>query len=328
MKRRKVIAMLGGATVWPLFAFAQQARRPIRIGLIPLGSPANGNDMALVDAFHRGLRENALIDGLTVNVDLVWVKDEAGFPQAIQDLITRGASVLVPAGTSASVAAKAQTSTVPIVFITVGDPVGVGLVESLDRPGGNVTGFSDVLLDLSSKFVGLARDVGGANANVIDYLWYENWANGRQRFEATEQATRNVGLKLRPQVVRDAGSIGEAIASVKSNGAVVAIVQPGPFTYRHRKELIAEAERHGIGTIFAWPDAAREGALMGYGPDYADIYRRAGSYIERVLRGAKPAELPVQQPVKFQLVLNSKTASAIGVPIPPHLLISADEVVE
>ena len=328
MKRREFISMVAGASVWSASAFAQQSRRPVRIGLIPLGSADNRNDLALVDAFLDGLRDVALIRGLNVEVDVAWVKNEADFPQTIKDLIDRGAAILVPAGTSASVAAKTQTTTVPIVFLTVGDPVGVGLANSLDRPGGNITGFSDVLLDLSSKIVGLAQDVSRPNTRAVDYLWYANWANGQQRFEATEQAARKAGLQLRSYKIPDIGSMSEVFASMKKDGAVVAIIQPGPFTYRHRSDLIAAATGHGVGTIFAWPDAAREGALIGYGPDYADIYRRAGSYIERILNGAKPSELPVQQPVKFQLVLNIKTASAVGLTISPHLLISADEVIE
>jgi putative ABC transport system substrate-binding protein len=328
MKRREFISIFAGASVWSAFAFAQQSRRPVRIGLIPLGSADNRNDLALVDAFLDGLRDVALIRGLNVEVDVAWVKNEADFPQTIKDLIDRGAAILVPAGTSASVAAKNQTTTVPIVFLAVGDPVGVGLANSLDRPGGNITGFSDVLLDVSSKIVGLAQDVSRPNTNSVDYLWYANWANGRQRFEATEQAARKAGLQLRSYTISDIGTMSGIFASMKKDGAVVAIIQPGPFTYRHRSDLIAAATQQGVGTIFAWPDAAREGALIGYGPDYADIYRRAGSYIERILNGAKPSELPVQQPVKFQLVLNIKTASAVGVSIAPHLLISADEVVE
>src|SRR5262245_5321713 len=185
MRRRAFITVFGGAAVWPVAGWAQQVERPVRIGLLPIGGPGNGRDLELVEAFRRGLREVGLVEGRHVIVDVAWVANEADFPQAVTDLVRRGAGILVPAGTSASTAAKAQTTTVPIVFVTVGDPIGVGLVQSLARPGGNVTGFSDVLLDLSSKYVEIAREISSPNVNTIDYVWYAGWANGMQRFEAT-----------------------------------------------------------------------------------------------------------------------------------------------
>jgi putative ABC transport system substrate-binding protein len=243
------------------------------------------------------------------------------------ELVQRGARLLIPAGTTAAVAAKRQTATIPIVFITVGDPIGVGIVESLSRPGGNATGFSDVLLDLSGKFVELARQVGQGQS-AIDYLWYAGWANGPSRFEATERSAQAAGVELRARTIGDVAQADDTIAAMKKSGAVAVIIQPGPFTYRHRNQIIKAAIGQGVATIFGWPDAAREGALIGYGPDYADIYRRSASYVDRILRGTKPADLPVEQPVKFQLVLNLKTARALTIDVSPTLLALADEVIE
>jgi len=225
------------------------------------------------------------------------------------------------------VAAKRQTATIPIVFITVGDPIGVGLVESLSHPGGNATGFSDVLLDLSGKFVELARQVGNGQS-TIDYLWYAKWANGPSRFQATERAAQSADVGLRAQTIGDVAEARDIIAAMKNDGALALIIQPGPFMYRHRVQLIKTAIDQGVATIFGWPEAAREGALIGYGPDYADIYRRAASYVDRILKGTQPADLPVEQPVKFQLVLNLKTAKVLGLDVPPSLLATADEVIE
>jgi putative ABC transport system substrate-binding protein len=329
VRRREFIALLGGAAAsWPLTAAdAQQVQTPYRLGLVPLGSQSNKYDQLLVEAFLQGLRDVGLIEDRHVTVDIAWVGDESEFPRVMSELVQRGARLLIPAGTTAAVAAKRQTATIPIVFITVGDPIGVGIVESLSRPGGNATGFSDVLLDLSGKFVELARQVGQGQS-AIDYLWYAGWANGPSRFEATERSAQAAGVELRARTIGDVAQADDTIAAMKKSGAVAVIIQPGPFTYRHRNQIIKAAIGQGVATIFGWPDAAREGALIGYGPDYADIYRRSASYVDRILRGTKPADLPVEQPVKFQLVLNLKTARALTIDVSPTLLALADEVIE
>jgi putative ABC transport system substrate-binding protein len=163
---------------------------------------------------------------------------------------------------------------------------------------------------------------------LIDYVWYAGWANGPARFQATQRAAQSVGVELRSRAIGDAAEVSDTLAAMKKGGAVTVIVQPGPFTYRHRKQLIESAITHGLGLIFAWPDAAREGALIGYGPDYAHIYRRSASYVDRILKGTKPADLPVEEPSKFQLVINVKTAKALDREIPLTLLTIADEVIE
>ena len=198
------MAIGASALTAPLASFAQQkkADSPTRIGFLPLGSSSSTYDQSQVEAFRQGLRENGLIENRHITIDLLWVSDEAEYPRAVSELLQRGARLLVPAGTSASVAAKRQASTIPIVFITVGDPIGVGLVESLSRPGGNATGFSDILLDLSGKYVDLARELGKPPA-PINYLWYTGWANGQHRFQATERAAQSAGVKLRSRGISD-----------------------------------------------------------------------------------------------------------------------------
>jgi putative tryptophan/tyrosine transport system substrate-binding protein len=326
MERRKFIALFGGvAAVWPIIAQAQPAKSPVRIGLLPLGSESNAYDRSLVEAFRRGLADTGLVENRDVVLDIVWV---AGDPKdAVNELIQRGVDLLVPCGSSASVAAGSQTSTIPILFIGVGNPIRMGLVESLPRPGRNVTGFSDILADLTGKYVEIARELDGSQASV-DYLWHMRWPDGQNRFEATVRAADALGINLRARGVGDVADLDDAIVSIKQSGAVTVIIRPSPFTYQQRSHIIDFATRQGLGTVHAFTVAGRDGALVAYGPDYADIFRRAASYVERILKGSKPANLPVQQPVKFDLIVNLKTAKALGLTIPATLLARATEVIE
>jgi putative ABC transport system substrate-binding protein len=328
VKRREFITLVGGAAVaWPLAARAQLAENPARIGFLPIGSPANAYDQSIVEAFRQGLLEAGLVEGRHVTIDLVWVSSESEFPQAVSKLVQRGAKLLVTAGSSAAAAAKRYTSTIPIVFVSVGNPVGIGLVESLSRPGSNATGFSDVLADLSSKYVGFAMQLGKPQA-PIDYLWHTDWPDGQHRIQGTERAAKSADVELRSRGIGDIVEANDVLAAMKKGGALTVIIQPSPFTYRHRNRLIDSAMKHGLGMICAWPVGAKEGALIAYGPGYAYLYRQAGSYVERILKGEKPADLPVQEPTKFELVINLKTAKALGLEVPDKLLALADEVIE
>ena len=327
IRRREFITLLGSSAAWPLSARAQQAENPVRIGFLPVGSPSNSYDRSLLEAFRLGLRELGVIENRHVVLDVVWINSEPEIPQAVNELMQRGAKLLIPCGTSASAAAKQQVSTIPIVFINVGNPVGVGLVDSLSRPGGNVTGFSDMHADLSGKYVQFASELGKPQ-ETVNYLWFTRWPDGQYRLQATERAAQSLGVNLRSRGINDISEANDVMAAMQTDGAVTLIVQSSPFMFRHRRRIIDSAMEHGLATIYAFPPGARDGAVIAYGPDYGDLYRRAASYVERVLKGTKPADLPVEQPTKFELVLNLKTAKVLGVEVPPTLIARADEVIE
>jgi putative ABC transport system substrate-binding protein len=329
MKRREFITLLVGSTAtWPLAARAQQPQQsPVRVGVLPLGSASNPYNQALLAAFRRGLREAGLVEDRHVVLDIVWVESELEFPQAVKALMQRDPKLLVPSGTIASLEAKRQASTVPVMFINVGNPVGIGLVESLSRPGGNVTGFSDMHADLSGKYVQFAIEVGKPQA-AVHYLWYPGWADGKYRLEVAERAAQSLSVKIQSRAISDVAEANDVFVAMKADGAEVVVVQSSPFTFRYRDQLINSAMSHRLATIFAFPSTARAGALIAYGPDYEDLYRRAASYVERLIKGAKPSDLPVEQPTKFDLIINMKSAKTLGLTVPSTLLATATEVIE
>ena len=324
MRRREFIALLGGAAAWPLTARAVE-QKPVRIGFVFFGSPSNVYDQSLVKAFREGLRQVGLVENQDIVLDVVWI---SGDPEkSVSEALGRGAELLVPSGSGASVAAMHQTSTIPIVFINVGDPIAMGLVDSLSRPGHNATGFSDILAELSGKFVDLARELSKPEA-TIGYLWHTAWPDGRNRYQLTGQAAQAAGVKLQSRGIAEISEIGDAIAEMKRSRILTLIVQPSPFTYQQRDQIIDSATNNGLATILAWPVAAREGGLIGYGPNYLHTYRRAPFYIDRILKGAKPTDLPVKRPSKVEFLINLKTAKVLALEIPLSLLIRADDLVE
>ena len=328
MRRREFITLLSSAAAWPVAARAQQgASPPTRIGFLPLGSPSSGSDLSLVEAFRKGVRDAGLLEQRDVILDVAWTQNVSEYPKEIIELIRRGAAILVTAGSSASSAAKKESSTIPIVFINVGNPIGIGLVKSLPHPGGNVTGFSDAVADLSGKFVDIARELGGPQA-PIDYLWHTAWEDGRNRFSLTEQAAQAAGMTLRSRPLNDINDLEPQLAAMKSDGATIVIIQPGPFTHRYRKRIIQGATSIGCATIYGFPPVAQDGALIAYGPDAIEMYHAAGQYSARIVKGEKPVDLPVQQPTHFQLVINLTTAKTLGLQLPATLLARADEIIE
>ena len=247
--------------------------------------------------------------------------------QAVKEVLRRGADMLIPCGSSASVAARRQTSTIPIMFLSVGDPIAVGLVQSLPHPGRNATGFSDILGDLSGKLVDLAGELIKPQT-TIDYLWQTTWPDGQNRYQATEKAAQAAGMNLRSRGIGDVAELDSAVTAMKHSGSKALIVQPSPLSYGQRGRIIASAMKNGLGTIYAFPIAAREGSLIAYGPDYLQMYRRAPLYVDRILKGTKPADLPVELPTKVEFLINLRVAKTLGIEVPLSLLIRADELLE
>ena len=325
MQRRQFIIGLAATAGWPFHLRAEQ--EPLRAGFLPLGSPSNGYDRSLVESFRQGLRDVGVVENRDVVLDIVWMSDEAEIPRALTGLMERGARLLIPCGTSASVAAKRQVSTIPILFIDVFNPIGVGLIESFSHPGGNITGLSDMHPDLSGKYVQFATELHRPQATV-NYLWFRGSANGPYRLRVTEEAAQSLRVNLRSWVIGDISEADDTLAEMKAGGAATVIVQSSAFMFRHRGPLIDSAMNHGIALIYGFPPAAREGALIAFGPDYSALYHRAASYVKRILQGTKPSDLLVEQPTRFKLVINLKTAKALGVTIPVGLITAADEVIE
>jgi putative ABC transport system substrate-binding protein len=325
--RRGAIRILAGfaTAAVSITAQAQSAKKPIRVGFLPLGSASNAYDQSLVEAFRHGLRRVGLVEDRDIVLDVVWIT--SGPDAAVTEVLQRVADILITCGTSASVAARRQTWAIPIVFISVGNPVRIGLAESTSHPGHNATGFSDILSALGGKLVGLAQDMNKPRRD-IDYLWHTNWPDGKERLRISQEAALSAGLNFRSRGIAEIGEANDAIADMKKNGAATLLVQPSPFTYRQRGTLISMAMKHELGTIFSFPIAAREGALLAYGPDYTHMHNRAPFYVERILKGAKPADLPIEEASKIELVINLKATKAIGFDVPLSLLVGADELIE
>ena len=262
MKRREFITLLGGAAAWPLAVRAQQSERMRRIGMLPIGLPTNAYDRSLVEAFRQGLRQAGLVESRDIVLDVAWI--DGDYDRVVAQVMQRGAELLVPCGSAASVVVKRRTSAIPIIFVGVGDPIAMGLVDSLARPGQNATGFADILVDLSGKLVDIAREMNKPRA-IVGYLWQSGWPDGRSRYEGTEQAALHAGIKLQARDVNDPTAIEDAIVALKNSGASTVIVQPAPLTYRHRTRIIETAMKQGVGTVWGFPVAAREGATIAYG---------------------------------------------------------------
>ena len=325
MKRREFITLVGGAAMWPLAAQSQQSSMPV-VGFLGLGSPQPMG--RLVAAFRQGLAKAGYVEGQNVAIEFRWTGSQSALPALAAELVHRQVAVIFTGGFGGPArAAKAATSTIPIVFAYGGDPVKGGLVASLSHPGGNVTGVTAINAELVSKWLSLAGDlvpqattVGFLSGDSSYLAFYEDQksqilaaarALGRQVIILETRSDLDYEAAFKTLVQREAGAL---------------IVAPSPF--RNTNEILALAARYKIPTIYPRRDYVEAGGLMSYAADYADTFRQAGVYTGRILAGAKPADLPVMLATKFELVINTKTAKALGLDIPPKLLALADEVIE
>ena len=324
MTRRQFITLLGGAAVaWPLAARAQQPAMPV-VGFLRGGTVDDVPQRVAV--FRQDLKEAGFVEGQNVAIELRSADLYDRLPALVADLIRRRVAVIV-ANYPAAIAAKTATTTVPIVFVIGGDPVRDGLVASLNRPGGNVTGVSFISADLGAKQLGLLRELRPGAARIA-VLVDRQWPTTERFLSELRAGALATGQQLIVLDVSSDHEIETAFTTLVQRGAVALLVGSGTFVYSHRKRLIELAARHRIPAIYAWREAVAVGGLMSYASSITDAYRQAGVYAGRILKGEKPSDLPVQQPTKYQLVINLKTAKVLGLTIPPGVLAIADEVIE
>jgi putative ABC transport system substrate-binding protein len=327
MRRRNFITLLGGAAVaWPLAAHAQQPTTPV-IGFLSARSPAEA--ASVLAAFRQGLGETGYFEGKNVTIEYRWAEGQYDrLPALAADLVARQVSVITATGgTPATVAAKATTQTIPIVFVTDDDPVKLGLVTSYNRPGGNVTGVS-VLIEVGAKRVELLHELVPHASSIAVLLNPKNPTSARAASENVQNVAVSLGLKIEVLAASTAQELDGAFASSVQSGVNAFIVMPDPYFNSQREQIIGLAARHSLPIIYYERSFVLAGGLISYGASLPDAYRQAGVYTGRILKGQKPADLPVIQPTKFELVINLKTAKALGITVPPTLLTSADEVIE
>jgi putative ABC transport system substrate-binding protein len=329
MRRREFITVLGGAAAaWPLYARAQQGDRMRRIGVLMSLTAEDPEGQVRLTAFLQGLQQLGWTDGRNVRIDTRWGAGDADRSRRYAaELIALAPDVILASGTSTMGPLLRATRTVPIVFTQVTDPVGAGFVDSLARPGGNATGFTLSEYGISGKWLELLKEIAPRVTRVA-VLRDPDMAAGSGQLGAIQSVAPSFGVELSPVNVRDAPEIERAVAAFarSSNGGL--IVSASGLAIVHRDLIITLAARHRLPAVYFARYFVTGGGLISYGSDNIDPHRRAAGYVDRILKGEKPADLPVQAPTKYELVINLKTAKALGIEVPPMLLARADEVIE
>jgi putative ABC transport system substrate-binding protein len=327
MRRRELIAVLGSAALaWPLALRAQQKAMPV-IGFLGTTSPEP--NAPFVAAFHQGLGETGYVEGQNVAIEYRWAEGSYDrLPGLAGDLAGRKVDLIVAGGGSVvALAAKTATATIPVVFISGDDAVAAGLVASLARPGGNLTGVSFLVVDLTAKLLELLSELV-PRANVIALLVNPTNPLTERLTKVAQEAARAKGVQISFLKAGTEREIDAAFTSLSQLKAGALVVGADSFFAAQRDQLVALASSHAIPVIYPFREWVTAGGLVSYGPSLTDVYRQAGSYAGKILKGAKPADLPVQQPTRFELVINLKTANALGLSVPQALLARADEVIE
>ena len=328
MRRRDFIkGIIGSTTVWPIAVRAQQAERMRRIGVLESVAADSPRVQAQMAAFLQGLQQAGWTDGRNLRIDIRGAAGNAADARKYAaELVALGPDVILAAGVVVEPLLQA-TRTVPIVFAIVPDPVGSGLVDSLSRPGGNVTGFMMFEYSLSVKWVELLKEIApGVTRAAV--LWDPAIPAGIGQFAVIQSVAPSIGLDVRPVNVRDAAEIERGVAAFAQSANGGLIVTASALAAVNRELIIALAARHKLPAVFIERLFVAAGGLISYGPNFLDQFRRAAGYVDRILKGEKPADLPVQAPTKYELVVNLKTAKALGLTIPPAVLARADEVIE
>jgi putative tryptophan/tyrosine transport system substrate-binding protein len=328
MKRREFITLLGGAAAWPLAARAQQGDRMRRIGVLMNTTADDPEGQARIAAFHQGLQESGWTLGRNARIDVRWgAFDADSSHRYATELVALVPEVVVVSTSAAMGALQQMTRSVPIVFVNLVDPVGAGYVESLARPGGNATGFTAFEYGLSGKWLELLKEIAPSVTRAA-VLRETAVAAGVGQYAIIQAVAPSLGIELRPIDLRDRGEIERGVVTFarEPNGGLIIVGSPSAVV--HRNLFITLAARHRLPAVYPFPYFAHSGGLISYGPDLVPPFRRAAGYVDRILKGEKPADLPVQAPTKYELVVNLKTAKALGLDIPPTVLARADTVIE
>ena len=325
-RRRDFVRLLGGAAAWPLAARAQQAAMPI-VGFVTGRSPEESARLGA--AFRKGLNESGYIEGQNVMVEYYWLEGQYNrLPSLMTDLVGRRVAVIVSLINAAALAAKAATTTTPIVFLVAEDPVKLGLVANLARPGGNATGVNIFFTELVAKRLGLLHDLVPKAVRVAVLVNPANTTNAETTLREIPQAARGLGLQIQFINASTSREIDVAFATLVRDRAEALFVAPDAFFVSRRVQFATLAARHAIPATYPSREVVEVGGLMSYGTDIVDMYRQAGVYTGQILKGAKPADLPVVQSSKFEFVINLQTAKALGLEVPNALQLLADEVIE
>ena len=326
-RRRQFITLLGGAATWPLAARAQQPAMPV-IGFLNATSPDGFTER--LTAFRQGLKDTGYVEGENVAIEYRWAEGQMErLPALAAELVRRPVAVIAaPGNTSVVLAAKAATTTIPIVFAVAEDPVRLGIVTSLARPGGNLTGVNFFNAELVAKRMELLRELVPGTARVAVLVNPAYAANTEVTLRDVEAGAHAIGLQIQVLNASSSREIDAAFATFGRERPDALLVGPDPFFTSRRVQLILMAARHAIPAIYAGRQYPEIGGLMSYGASIADAYRQVGAYTGRILKGAKPADLPVIQSTKFELVINHQTARMLGLTVPPTLIATADEVIE
>jgi putative ABC transport system substrate-binding protein len=328
MRRREFITLFVGATTWPFVARAQQGEQVRRIGMLLAITADDPESKARLAAFTQGLQQLGWTIDQNVRVDYRWAGADADkMRKYAADLIALAPDVIVTQSSTAVAPLLQATRTIPIVFTIVADPVGAGYIDSLARPGGNATGFTVFEYAMGGKWLELLKEIAPSVTRAA-VLRESAIAAGPAQFGAIQAIAPSLGVELRPVDTRDAGEIERAITAFAGTPNGGLIVTGSSAASIHRELIVALAERYRLPTVYFARQFVTGGGLISYGPDYIDQFRRAAGYVNRILNGEKPAEMPVQAPTKYELVINLKTAKALGITVPPSLLARANEVIE
>jgi putative tryptophan/tyrosine transport system substrate-binding protein len=324
MKRREFIRLVGGAAAWPVAAHAQ----PKIPGVGFMGNSTAALEANLVGSFRDGLRELGYEEGRNIVIEYRWADGKyERFPTLIAELIAAKVNVIVTAGTPAALAVKKATTTVPLVMVAVGDPVGTGLVPSLARPGGNLTGLSSIAPDLEGKRLDILREVVPTLSHVAMFFNSLNPFHVASMRQA-HAAAQAMGIKLQEHDIRKSEDLDGAFGAIRKERPDALLILADRVFLHNRQRMMDFTEEQRLPNVNAYKELVEAGGLMSYGPSYEDMHKRAAIYVDKIIKGAKPADLPIEQPSKFTFVVNLKAAKALGVTIPPSLLTLADEVIE